>query len=186
VVVTSNSAPPKSILNAIGYANWVAETNWEYFSEQVESPIERLLLAEIIAAMIGRTSVTGLSVLGRDYVHGEERFFTGHGIICYPQGQVGKYRADFVFDVLLPFNERTIYVVECDGHDFHDRTKEQAQSDRQRDRFMLARGIKVLRYTGAEIYRDAETVWREIVDIITDGHGGLWGHPQAKQRSEAA
>lgn len=44
-------------------------------------------------------------------------------------------------------------VIECDGHDFHERTKEQAEHDRRRDREMLSSGIPVLRVTGAEVWR---------------------------------
>ncbi len=45
------------------------------------------------------------------------------------------------------------YVIECDGHDFHERTKEQAQRDKKRDRELQAAGYKVFRFTGSEIWR---------------------------------
>ena len=45
-------------------------------------------------------------------------------------------------------------VVECDGHNFHERTKEQAARDRRRDREIQERGFKVARFTGAEIWAD--------------------------------
>ena len=44
--------------------------------------------------------------------------------------------------------------MECDGHDFHERTKAQAAHDKTRDRALQARGLKVLRYTGSEIWAD--------------------------------
>ncbi|MGA4550599.1 DUF559 domain-containing protein [Methylorubrum aminovorans] len=45
-------------------------------------------------------------------------------------------------------------VVECDGHDFHERTKEQAARDRSRDRRLQEAGFRVFRFTGSELYRD--------------------------------
>lgn len=45
--------------------------------------------------------------------------------------------------------------IECDGHDWHDRTKQQAAYDRARDRELLRIGIPTLRFTGSEIYHDA-------------------------------
>ena len=46
-------------------------------------------------------------------------------------------------------------VVECDGFDFHERTKEQASRDRRRDRALQRAGFKVYRYTGSDIWADA-------------------------------
>lgn len=53
-------------------------------------------------------------------------------------------------------------VVECDGHDFHEKTKEQAKRDKSRDRDLQAAGITVLRFTGSEIYNDINQC---IIDI---------------------
>ena len=68
-----------------------------------------------------------------------------------PQKTVGQYRADF----FLTFSEygpgddgRGAYyvrnlVVECDGHNFHERTPEQARRDRKRDRYFQRMGLRV-------------------------------------------
>jgi very-short-patch-repair endonuclease len=68
---------------------------------------------------------------------------------AYAQLAIGRYIADLAF-VALP--ERV--VVECDGHEFHERTPAQAAHDRRRDRWMQANGWAVLRFTGSEIHRD--------------------------------
>lgn len=44
--------------------------------------------------------------------------------------------------------------IECDGHDFHEKTKLQAASDKRRDRAITCAGFKMLRYTGSEIWRN--------------------------------
>ena len=176
------NAIPDRIARALEESRWHAETGWDHFAGLVESPIETMLLEQIMASQWGvATHLVGLHLLGREFQFGEERFLNAQGIICYPQGRIGDYRADFVFDVDLPFSSRKIYVVECDGHDFHERTKEQAAHDRQRDRFMTARAIAVLRYTGSEIYNDAEFVWHQIVEIITEGRGFNWPNPANRE-----
>lgn len=45
-------------------------------------------------------------------------------------------------------------VVECDGHQFHERTKEQAAKDRSRDRKLTSLGFDVFRFTGSELWCD--------------------------------
>lgn len=164
---------PSTVARSISFLSGMYSTGWEFHSRNIESPIERLLFSEIYAASI--FWMDGMTVLGRPWKFGEDRFYSTHGVICYLQGAIGPYRADFVFDVLMPGKERKIYVVECDGHDFHERTKKQARFDKRRDRYMAARGITVLRFTGQEIHESAEGVWREIESIITDGLGSSWG-----------
>jgi hypothetical protein len=55
--------------------------------------------------------------------------------------------------------------VEIDGHSFHERTKEQAARDRSRDRALVRDGIRVLQFTGAEAYADADRCAREVVQV---------------------
>lgn len=51
--------------------------------------------------------------------------------------------------------------IECDGHDYHNLTKQQAAYDRARDRELLAVGIPTIRFTGSEIHHSAERCARE-------------------------
>lgn len=50
----------------------------------------------------------------------------------------------------------SVLLVECDGHDYHERTKEQAQKDKSRDRELTAAGFPIFRFTGSEIFKDAK------------------------------
>jgi len=52
--------------------------------------------------------------------------------------------------------------IELDGHDFHERTKEQAAKDKSRDRDLQAAGWRVLRFTGSEVWRDPKRCVREM------------------------
>ena len=76
------------------------------------------------------------------------------------QAPIGPFRAD----ILVGQSGRKL-VVECDGAEFHAITKEQVERDKRRDRYCAARGICVMRFSGAEIHRDPRGCAAEV---------GLW------------
>ena len=80
----------------------------------------------------------------------------------FPQVEIGEHRVDF----LVVHNGGGL-VVECDGHDFHEKTKEQAAKDKARDRALQEYDLKVFHYTGSEIWRDPVKCARE---VLTQAH----------------
>lgn len=56
--------------------------------------------------------------------------------------------------------------IEVDGHDFHERTKAQAQRDRSRDRALIAAGWTVLRFTGSEVHYNASGCVAEVLRLL--------------------
>jgi very-short-patch-repair endonuclease len=86
-----------------------------------------------------------------------------------PQAPILNYRADFLIG-LVEFPNAKGVVVECDGHDYHERTKEQAAHDRKRDREMQSAGYKVFRFTGSELHRDAFKCAEEVVNELFGIH----------------
>lgn len=78
-----------------------------------------------------------------------------------------KYRVDFF--VAVKRNGRFYgFIIECDGHEFHEKTKEQARKDKKRDRDLLSLGHQVIRFTGSEIVENPFSCAREIVKIILE------------------
>jgi hypothetical protein len=59
-------------------------------------------------------------------------------------------------------------VIECDGHEFHQLTREQASNDHRRDRRLQYWRIPVLRFTGTDIVRGSEEFAQEVVDFIAE------------------
>lgn len=141
---------------------------WETARQLCESPIEELFLAAAFSA--GIDSRCGAHIYGRPF-HDDFDFFPGDHI--WPQAKIGNYRLDFLIAHVSPDGSKIFVAVECDGHDFHERTKAQAAHDKMRDRFVTARGIKVLRFTGSEIYNDPFGCWAETLNV-------LWGAVEAK------
>jgi very-short-patch-repair endonuclease len=82
------------------------------------------------------------------------------GLIFTNQLILLKYRVDFAF-------EAQKLIVECDGHDFHERTKEQATRDKRRDRDLLKLGWRTIRFTGSEIFKDPDACAKEVAEMLT-------------------
>lgn len=81
------------------------------------------------------------------------------------QKKIGRHRVDFMASWSYP-EYTTKIIVECDGHNFHERTKDQAQRDRAKDRDWQNSGYRVFRFTGSEIYRDAFKCATEVFDAL--------------------
>ena len=78
----------------------------------------------------------------------------------------GRYRLDFA---IVDAVTSKYVAIECDGHEFHEKTKEQAKHDRARDRALIADGWTVLRFTGSEVWSDAPACVREVVRMLLPG-----------------
>lgn len=125
-----------------------------YFVDLCESPIEKLFLCALWArgCWFGDVELVHTQNFG-DLVRMSDK--TSH-IIGSPQVTLGDYRADFLLLTSRSDEDAPCaLVVECDGHDFHEKTKAQAARDKARDREMLAGGIHVMRFTGSEVWADA-------------------------------
>jgi hypothetical protein len=69
--------------------------------------------------------------------------------------------------------EKTLFI-ECDGHDHHERNKEQAQRDRKKDRYFQKHGMTLLRFTGSEIWADPMACANEIIGYFLDADSAAW------------
>lgn len=125
-----------------------------------ESEIERLLVTAIMYRGWAGTHEQVAVLLGDRPLPEPARHLVLSTFVKQ-QVPIGKWRADIVCytwdheaKVLKKPGWRKL-VVECDGHNFHERTKEQAARDRARDRAMTLDDYTVMRFTGSEIWKDA-------------------------------
>lgn len=96
-----------------------------------------------------------------------------------PQYEIGQYRVDFMinpigFFVEHPFNifpDQLLFalssslqclVVEIDGFEWHDKTPEQAERDKTRERFIQQQGFRLFRYAAREVLREPVKCAQEI------------------------
>jgi very-short-patch-repair endonuclease len=68
------------------------------------------------------------------------------------QMPIGNYRADLI--IHSHFRDFPKIVIELDGHEFHEKTKEQVTYRNARDRYLQMAGWKVFHVSGSEFYRD--------------------------------
>lgn len=83
----------------------------------------------------------------------------------FPQVKIGEHRVDFLLLHTKGLEGFGGIVVECDGHEFHEKTKDQASRDKARDRDLQEAGYKVLRFSGADIWRDAFKCADEVLQM---------------------
>lgn len=85
-----------------------------------------------------------------------------------------KYVVDFIFDGENgDFAEKIgqiKVIIECDGHDFHHKTKKQVEYDNERQLALQTVGYEVIRFSGSQIYKDplgcAEKAYKYIMSMI--------------------
>lgn len=152
-VVNAGSASDRVKASLQGDFEFACDYASERYSDSVESEIELVVLTCLL--------VFGNLVRMNVYV-GEEDPTRPQDIRVIPQYEWQNYRIDFCIRIA---NGEQIFV-ECDGHDFHERTKEQAERDRSKDRAIQAAGIPILRFTGREIWRDGSQVVVEIIKFL--------------------
>lgn len=90
---------------------------------------------------------------------------------CTIEAAGRKYRLDFVVEWeyrehVHPGFAHPMIAVELDGHDFHERTKEQVAQRNERDRDLQSAGWKVYHVSGSELYREPERVVRQICNYV--------------------
>lgn len=102
-----------------------------------------------------------------------------------PQYAISNYRADFLVDPIGYFvnigfiqisaqqladlqAKMKRFVIEVDGFKWHDKTPEQAENDKRRDREMNQAGFIVYRYAAREILRDPIKCVNEIHSLVID------------------
>lgn len=114
------------------------------------------------SALVAFARVVLADGLARCESPAEEAMLAGFatiGLKIEQQVELAGYRLDFAIAVAR-------IAVEVDGHAFHDRTPEQAQHDRARDRELTARGWRVLRFTAREVFADAVGCARQVAGIL--------------------
>lgn len=99
-----------------------------------------------------------------------------------PQYPIGRYRADFHVSAIDHFTNHAVrfpfeclqllgsklprYAIEIDGFEWHDKTPEQAESDRRRERDIQRAGYTVIRFAAREVLRDPYPCVKEIIDRL--------------------
>lgn len=167
--------------------------------ELCESPVEQILLV----SLFNRWGGTPFPEKRRLQCHFGADYPSYDGIFtacCEPQKNVttwsgNKYRVDFLvylsrFGTVGATQENHFFpelvklVVEVDGHDFHEKTKQQASRDRDRDRKLLLSGCPVIRFTGSDVFNDPRYCAEQIDDQLNEYASILFNEYRKQGRLE--
>jgi very-short-patch-repair endonuclease len=147
--------------------------------KETESPIEIMMLLAL-SYQAAYDQCDSISFIRKPSRHD----FDTH-LLLQPQAVLGDYRVDFMLELrkfcLATKREKGAWaeitsslIVECDGHEFHEKTREQAARDKHRDRRLQSMGFPVFRFTGSEIWNNclgcAEQAWRKLSHSFTSRH----------------
>jgi very-short-patch-repair endonuclease len=115
----------------------------------------------------GAYTVAGMTQVARELRRGETsaesllwsllRNRQLHGFKFRRQHQFGDYIADF-------YCREAQLVIECDGSAHN--ANESWHHDQERDAYMIAQGLHVLRFTNTEVLKDTDTVLAKIVRYL--------------------
>lgn len=120
----------------------------EHHLRACQSPIEMLMLIGLYRYMIlsfPRVSIVEI-------------------INQYPEGP---YRIDLALGVFYEGNKYKL-AIECDGHNYHEKTEVQARHNKKRDRYLQSKGWFVARFTGKEIVENPKKCAEQAIELISD------------------
>jgi very-short-patch-repair endonuclease len=127
------------------------------------SPIEQIMLAALMWTEYGYEKK-----LIEIAEPGTRHEATQSNVVIAPQHLIGRHTVDFGIFVRFVANEEIRIVVECDGHDFHEKTKEQAARDKSRQCDLEIAGWRVMRFTGSMIWRDHKWCADRVAKLVTN------------------
>lgn len=155
-----------------------AELSGAYNGKQTQSPIEDMMLGALLWMELDWALFPEIEAFGP--LRGEDGTFGEHlRFSLTPQAPVAGYHVDFLLSLTMNKAVGGI-AIECDGHDFHEKTKEQAARDKKRDREILAAGYPVVRFSGSEVFKDASGCVDQIYELMSESlfrvskEGGLF------------
>jgi very-short-patch-repair endonuclease len=92
------------------------------------------------------------------------------GVTLEPQRKLPTSRGEYAVDfcVMRRATRTPLVVIEIDGHDFHEKSKEQARSDKQRERAIIRAGTTVLRFSASEVFREPRGCVEEVIAFIEE------------------
>lgn len=146
--------------------------------KKLESPIERKFF---ITAIHYLTSEFPILYVGEEedsfaliyFDQAPAGLYPEFGLKIIPQKRFnfdGKtFIADFSFEKYFPGKDHSeiLCIVELDGHDFHNRTKDQVCRDKKRDRAFLNNNIFTFRFSGSEVFKKCESCISEMESFLT-------------------
>lgn len=131
-----------------------------------ESPIELMLGAAIALRwdLESPTPPIPMDICAQKYID----LVPGYEAFLVPQFEMPTgHRLDFLLQWKSVWADEPLRIgIECDGHEFHEKTKDQATRDKRRDRAIQMEGVPIYRFTGSEIFKNPASCAKEVLEIV--------------------
>lgn len=143
-----------------------ADISWFQAEQFTESPIETAFA--VAFEWVCRYYFMDFYIQKDGLLLDAENLHNGSNSWVYmePQAKISEFRVDFLITFSTGHRKHQNMIVECDGHNFHDRTPEQASRDRERDRSLTSSGYRVYRFTGTDLNRRPIECVTELAEFI--------------------
>lgn len=162
LVVETERAMARRLEQERDFAEW----DICYLEANCESPLEKIL-APWLLTIQADFETTGPQRPTIESDSWNETTISVDELVLVPQYSYDKYRLDFaLFYRCASWPKAAMIAIECDGHDYHDGTKEAAERDKRRNRALITAGWHLLRFSGREIHRDPEACIAEIQRLL--------------------
>ena len=132
----------------------------------LESPIERILCANLLRTLL--INCNKLKIANDKVDKILDGSMTKGFFLVHLQKTIKKYRVD----IYIEYREEkdspiSKLIIECNGHDYHEKTKNQAKYDKEKDRILQTAGYAVFRFTGSEIWDNALKCADSVLEFFT-------------------
>lgn len=156
---------------------WFARVINRISPMQLESPIEAIFAMHWMVAEAQQPELEEIVTCFPHYA------FRQDGELFRPDFTVGANVMPYE-DMVSRMHDQVI-VVELDGHDFHERTKQQVAARNRKDRAIQRRGWAVCHFSGSEIVGDPDECVRHVLDLAqARGQFDLGREAAARRRRE--
>lgn len=137
----------------------------EWFKKRVAKDFEVNILSAISSGRI-QSPVEQFFLMEWEYLGMSKRY----EIKLVPQAIVrtksGRFSVDFAITPLGSRRGHAAVAIEIDGHNFHEKNREQVRADKQRERAIVSSGVTVLRFSGSEVVRNSRRCVEEVKQYL--------------------
>lgn len=128
-----------------------------------ESPIEKVALAALGFMVVPGTDCFPPAI--HDTMSGDA--WPVKPVVICPQFVIGRYRLDFLVQVIAEDGRKHLFAVETDGAEYHSSIEARAK-DAARDDYLKAFGIRTVRYSGSAVNRLSHKLAHEIAAMVQE------------------
>ena len=136
------------------YVNWIG-------NNEITSPIEQIYyLADQILYYENDVSLFDMPIPQYEIKCSNKRYKTDF-FYTNEESKILAEEQGFQY----PYSDIRV-IVECDGHDFHEKTKQQVKKDNERQMALQLAGYDVIHFSGSQVYENPMKCVKEVHDYI--------------------